>query len=245
MMIKNLKFLFVVILIFRISAGAQTRQDLLDVSVQAGFGNYSMEQLKALNDYNESFLPFTVNMVDNFDPGFHFGGSVQTTIHQKIRVGIFYQYYTTGSRQGLKDYSGYYAFDQILNGHLIGLEPGYIILDRNSFRISAVVQAGVLFTGMEMIETLELMGYETSNSEKLSAVSYSFTPAVKVTLPVYYKISCFAYAGRMFDTGGYLHLSDNKDAVLQVNDEKVKTGWSGWRIVVGADINIIRRKLSR
>jgi hypothetical protein len=49
----------------------------------------------------------------------------------------------------------------------------------------------------------------------------------------------------MFDTGGYLHLSDNKDAVLQVNDEKVKTGWSGWRIVVGVDLNIIRRRISR
>jgi hypothetical protein len=39
--------------------------------------------------------------------------------------------------------------------------------------------------------------------------------------------------GYMYDTGGKVHLKNDKDAVIRINDSKVETGWTGLRITAG------------
>ncbi len=104
-----LKFFFTLFLLSQLSVNAQVSPGRLSFSVSTGYACFNMHHLKELNDEIESQLPFSVKSVDNFDPGFYFGGSIQTIFFSKVLVGIIYQYYTTGSRIGQKDYSGYYA----------------------------------------------------------------------------------------------------------------------------------------
>jgi len=198
-----------------------------------------MHHLKELNDEVESQLPFDVKSVDNFDPGFYFGGSLQTTFSSKVLLGIVYQYYTTGSRIGQKDYSGYYTFDQIANGHFVGLEPGVIVLNKKAISIAASVQGGALFSGIKLNEHLVVGETESTDSQNLRAFSIAITPTVKASIPIIAPLRCSLSLGRMIDTGGELHLPENKDAVLIINNSNVKTGWSGWRIAVELNINLL------
>ncbi|MFZ0283132.1 MAG: hypothetical protein WAL29_15890 [Bacteroidales bacterium] len=198
-----------------------------------------MHHLKELNDEIESQLPFSVKSVDNFDPGFYFGGSIQTIFYSKVLVGIIYQYYTTGSRIGQKDYSGYYAFDQITNGHFVGLEPGMIVFNKKVICIAAFVQGGALFSGIKMNEDLIVGEINNTDSRNLRAFSIAITPTVKASIPIIHPLRCSLSLGRMIDTGGEVHLPKNKDAVLMINNSKVKTGWSGWRMAIELNINLM------
>ena len=217
----------------------QTTFGKLGLSLFTGYASYKMDMLKEVNQYMEESLPFEVKTVNNFDPGFYFGATIQTGILHRVSLGLVFQYHTTGSRIGQKDYSGSYTFNQIANGYLAGIKPEISILDSKSFNLSASVTSGLLFTGLKMSESLVLFEIENNNSESLSALSVAIYPAINFSVPVTSKFIWFLSSGRMFDTGGKVHLSDNKDAILKINENEVKTGWSGWRISTGLKFSIV------
>jgi hypothetical protein len=195
-----------------------------------------MGQLKELNKLTAKALPFDVKTVNNFDPGFYFGTSFEARLFSNIMLGISYQFNTTGSRIGLKDYSGYYTFDQIVNGHLLGIEPEVIIDENKKYRISFSILTGALFTAVNTNETIAVAGDEEQVSKNLSAFSVPVYPSLKLSVPFIDWMEGSFSLGYLFDTGGKVHLKDNKDAFLIVDNKYVKTEWSGWRIALGLKI---------
>jgi hypothetical protein len=234
-----LNLYFTIILLSSLSINAQTKLNRLNFSVYTGSASYTMDNLKSINSYNASILPFNLKTINNFNPGFYFGGSLQTRIFPDIFLVIFYQYHTTGSRIGQKDYSGYYTFDQIVNGNLVGIEPGINIVSKEAFNISSSIQVGALFSTIEMNEDRVVLGVENQASQDLSAFSIVISPSVKLSVPVFKSVDCFFSLGAMYDTGGTIHLPDKKDAVLVIDGAQVKTEWSGWKIAIGLKINIM------
>jgi hypothetical protein len=234
-----LKSIFALFLLTQVNVSAQSITDRIDFSINAGYGSFNMQQLKDINDYQKELLPFDVMRINNFDPGFYFGGSLKTRVLPEVTVGVFYQYLTTGSRLGRKDYSGYYVFDQIADGHFTGLEPEITVLNNKPVCLAIAVQAGVLFSGLKMKNNLKLGDSENTDLQKLRASSVALAPVLKISSPVYHSLRIFLSAGGMIDTGGKLHLPGKKDAVLLLNDEKVKTNWSGWRINIGLNLNLV------
>jgi len=234
------------ILIFILSAllpgiaSGQMASGKLDATGYAGYATYKMEMLKELNQSVEESLPFEVKSVNNFDPAFYFGAAVQSRLSHIFSVGLVFQYHTTGSRIGQKDYSGSYTFDQIANCYLAAVRAEISILDKKSYTLSASVTSGALFTGLDIYESFILFETENNTSATFSAVSAAIYPAANFSVPVTHRFIWFLSLGRMFDTGGKVHLSDNKDAVLKVNEKTVNTGWSGWSISSGLKFIIIK-----
>lgn len=231
-------FTLVIALLSSLYASAQNGSGRLNFSAYAGYATYEMNKLKEINNLTEKLLPFEVKNVNNFDPGFYFGGSLQTLILSNIYLGLIYQYYTTGSRIGQKDYSGFYAFDQRMNGHLVGVEPEIILTNKKEFSISSSVQVGALFSEIKMNEYLLVGEIKNQDYKTFSAFSIVIYPSVKISVPIYRRIRCLLSFGRMFDTSGKVHLSNDKNALLLIDDTKVKTGWSGWRITTGLTMNL-------
>jgi hypothetical protein len=223
-------------ILFQMSAHSQ-------VSFQAygGLATFQMDGLKDLNALVEESVPFDISNVDNFDPGFYFGASVKTALFSNLMVGLSYQYNTTGSRIGLKDYSGYYNFDQIVNGHLLGIEPGVIMEETSKYRLVFSVMSGALFTSIKTEEVLSVSGQKEEDQEYMSAFSIPVYPSINLSIPVNDFISGYFSAGYMVDTGGKVHLKDNRDAVLNIDGYPVKTGWTGFRISAGLQLNLGRR----
>jgi hypothetical protein len=235
-----LLLLFISSALFPVIVSGQMAYGKLDVSGYAGYATYKMEMLKELNQSIEESLPFDVKSVNNFDPGFYFGASVQSRLSRRFSFGLVFQYHTTGSRFGQKDYSGSYTFDQIANCYLAAVRAEISILDKESYTLSASVTSGALFTGLDIYESFILFETEHNTSASFSAVSAAIYPEVNFSVPVTHRFIWFLSIGRMFDTGGKFHLSDNKDAVLKVNEKAVNTGWSGWSISTGLKFIIIK-----
>ena len=202
-------------------------------SLYVGVGTYGMADLKEINRQQALNLPIETIKVDNFNPGFFPGISANTELSEYLSLGFYYQYYTTGSRIGQRDYSGYYAFDQIVNGHFISLAPEFLIEESDFISVSFVLQAGFIFSSMKIKETLSLSGQTQSDSETFAAGSFSVLPEVKACIPVYKMISGIASIGYFYDSGGKIHLKGNHKAVVHLNDSPVKSGWSGFRVSLG------------
>jgi len=201
--------------------------------VFGGLGTYRMDNLKEINRMQAKSLPIETIKVDNFNPGFYLGTSANLELSGNFVLGLSYQYNTTGSRIGQKDYSGYYAYDQIVNGHFIGIEPETIIGVNNFMTASVSMVTGVSFTNLEMRETISISEQKQVNSESFTAASVYLYPAVKLFIPAFKMISGTISLGYLYDTGGKVHLKGNKDAVIGINDSPVETGWTGLRITAG------------
>lgn len=201
--------------------------------VFGGLGTYKMDNLKEINKLHAKSLPIETVTVDNFNPGFYIGTSANLELSGELILGLSYQYNTTGSRIGQKDYSGYYAYDQIVNGHFIGIEPETIIGANNFMTASVSIVTGVSFTNLRMIETISIAEQKQVNSESFAAASVYLYPAVKLCIPAFKIISGTVSLGYLYDTGGKVHLKGNKDAVIGINDSPVETGWTGLRITAG------------
>jgi hypothetical protein len=201
--------------------------------VFGGLGTYKMDNLKEINNLQAMSLPIKPVTVDNFNPGLYLGASFNNKLSKYLLFGLNYQFNSTGSRIGQKDYSGYYAYDQIVNGYFFGIEPEVIIKKTNSIMISVSIVTGTSFTSLEIKEVISISGQEEKNSESFTAVSFPLYPAVKLSKPFSNNISGTVSLGYLYDTGGVFHLEGQKNAIIRINDIPVKTGWTGFRITAG------------
>jgi len=234
---KNMKgltsYLSLFFLVFPIMAPAQ-----VSLGISGGLSTYQMNDLKKINTKQASSLPFETVLVDNFDQGWYLHTSVTTKISEKFLIGMVYRYYATGSRIGQRDYTGYYTFDQIVSAHFLGIEPEVMIARHKYIEISLSLVTGLNFTDWEFKQVLFVQGQEDKESQSLVALSLPFNPSLNLYVPVLSKLNAKISAGYLVDTGAKLHLKGNKDSALMLNNEPVKTGWSGFRITVGFCYNI-------
>jgi hypothetical protein len=240
LIMRRLFFLPLVFILCLSHAEAQIVADRLTFNLYSGYCTFGMDLLKRINEFSADEIPFQVNTIDNFDPGFYFGFSVQTRVSQNFYLGIHYQYYSTGSRIGQKDYSGYYAFDQIITGRFLGAEPGAVILKKPFVELSSSLQVGIVFSEMVMNETLTVQELDESTSQDLSATSLVLLPSIKAAVPFLTFASFFISPGGMIDLGGKLHRPGDRDAVLYFANKQTRTGWGGLRISAGISIRLIR-----
>jgi hypothetical protein len=222
------KYILLIMLLIPVEALPQS-----SFGVLGGLGTYNMDDLREINKQQANSLPIETVSVDNFNPGFYLGASLNFKLSGQFVIGVIYNYNSTGSRIGQKDYSGYYAYDQIVNGHLIGIRPERIIEKNNSFSVSLSIATGLIFTGMKIRETLSVSHYKEEDSESFTAVSVPFYPEVKISIPVINKLSGTVSLGYLIDSEGKVHLKGNKDAVIGINNAPVKTAWTGLRITGG------------
>lgn len=231
--------LALIFLILPICTKAQFKP-VWSISINSGYGYYAMTDLKMVNDFTRSKLPFSVKNVNDFKPDLYYGMSLHFAFLKRMSIGLIYQYFTTGSRIGQKDYSGYYAFDQIINGHFIGFEPG-LAFGKKSFVLSPSFCAGVLLSKLKMDEKFIVGETENQDSQNELAHSMVIMPAVKISEKIFGPLSCFLSVGNMVDIGGRLHLPGNKKAIMVVDGSGINSDWSGWRLTFGLNVKIFNK----
>jgi len=229
---KNMKeittYLSLLSLVFPIMSPAQ-----VSLGIAGGLATYQMNDLKTINTQQAKSLPFETVEVDNFDHGWYLHASLTTKISEEFLLGLVYRYHSTGSRIGQRDYSGFYTFDQIVSAHFLGIEPEVMLVKHKFLEISLSLVTGLNFSSWELKQVLSLKGREEKESESLVALSVPFNPSFNLYVPILTRLSAKISVGYLMDTGGKLHLKGNRDAVLILENEPVKTGWSGFRIAVG------------
>ena len=235
---KSKILIFSLLIIPWLYTSSQVSKVSFDFSALAGYASYDMADLKELNSISQKSLPFETENVNNFDPGYYYGGSLRIWISTHAVVGLFYQHNSTGSRIGQKDYSGIYTFDQFTDCDIVGLEPEIILFNKKRLSISSSLQAGALFSKITMKEYLKVGEAVTQDDQIFKSFSVAFCPSLKLYVPVIKPVGFIFSAGWMIDTGGKIYQSGNKDAVLIIDSKEAQTRWSGLRLTAGMKINL-------
>lgn len=205
----------------------------------SGFGTYSMNALK---DFNNKFIretiPFDLRTIDNFEPNIYFTGSVMQRLSSTFRLGLNYQFHSTGSRLGQKDYSGVYTFDFIIKGHSLAFEPEILLSETSKIKIYTDWLFGASYSFIESKENMKLTDFEEKYDDDFVSISPFIQASVKLKISILKNIEWVSILGGCIDLGGKVHLDGEKDAWLQINNDPVKSSWSGLRIQTGLEIAV-------
>lgn len=212
---------------------SQDEKSILKLGLTGGFGGYSFENLEEINDAVIEQLPFDAAVIDNFPDRFYFGGVALIRVANWYWAGPSYQYHSTGSRVGAKDYSGSFHFDQILSAHQLGIENEIRITKSMKPAVFLDISGGVNFSTWKTEGILEISGEKDEDSSEYVAVKPFVFPVFKISCPVYKNFTVAAQAGYLFDLGGKYHLSGNKDY-----KSTLKIPWSGYRFSISLEYNV-------
>ncbi len=225
---------FALALLFVLVAYSQDEKSLLKLGFTGGFGGYSFEKLEDINGEVINQLPFDAAVIDNFPDRFYFGGTALIRIANWYWAGPSYQYHSTGSRVGAKDYSGSYHFDQILSAHQLGLENEIRISKNMKPAVFLDVSGGVNFSSWKTEENLRVLHETDKDQTEYVAVKPFVFPGLKISYPVYKNFSVAAQTGYLFDLGGNYHISGNNEY-----KSTLKIPWSGYRFSFSIEYNVI------
>jgi hypothetical protein len=200
----------------------------LQFGFSAGQLNYENAQLKSFDEYVSRLLPFQTAVTDNFPVTPYFGGEAGYHFNSYF-IGVNYAFNSTGSRRTATDYSGYYYFDVIKNGHLVSLTPGTYISITNNLKVYLLSDAGVIFSVLKMNEKIHVNDLRT-HEEKFDWKTKSFYARPHLRLSYeFFHVKAGLSAGYLLDFQSPFHLKGEKEVILRGDRSKrITSNWNGF-----------------
>jgi len=186
-----------------------------------GMGFYSMGDLKALNQELQQQIPFETRIVTDFPPYFQFGGQVAFKVYPIYRIGLKYMFSTTGSRISSADYSGEYYFDNVINGHTIGLINSFRLYTFKTIELDFQVNLGVIFSTIKMEEFLNVFDTTVSGNSRFTSTGFFAEPVLQATYQ-WNVLKMGVFMGYLLNRGGKITTSDGAKTSSYAD-------WSGFR----------------
>jgi hypothetical protein len=212
---------FLALMTFYFSGAQQVR-----IEAEAGFGSFSMNDLKQLNSTYLSVLPVKAKITDDFPIQPYFTGALLYRTPKTFYFGPVLGFASTGSRISYKDFSGELVFDNILSSLYGGLRFGFVLSEKK-LRISQENNITYSISWLKMYEKV----LTQEDTRRFKSMSPQFEPGLKVSWTVN-RFEIGAKAGYMIDFKGKNKLSDDPEQYLIMGDDKkqVTNNWSGFRL---------------
>ena len=182
------------------------------IGITTGAAFFNETDLEKINADLVQSMPFKVETIDNFPPYRSFGGYILTPLAEKIWFGLSYQYYTTGSRLGAKDFSASYSFDQIISSHSLGFLADFTLLKIKKAELFFETTAGVHFATWKIEENLNMGEQIEKSVEQLKATIPFVYPGLKLSYPITKNVGIAVLGGYSLDIYEKYHLESNNKA---------------------------------
>jgi len=216
------------------------------VSVGIGLGmcKSDMSGLKTINQNVINSLPFGAKQIENFPAAREYNLELVVSLVNRYSAGFYYNFFSTGSRISLKDYSGEFSFDNISSNHSFGLINKFSVVGRKAFLVQFTLALGFYNSTFKLAEELEV--YDTvivSDDYKFKSQGMFFRPGVTV-LYSFKSITIGLYGTYNINTHNDIYLDDDNNSKLtdETNGDKIKTDWGGFQYGIITSINIINFK---
>lgn len=230
MMMRTL-FFFIIIFVAIFPVKGQN----FSIGFQVGYGTYILKDMKQFQSDVKNFdYRLNVKDVEQFPNNYYYSFQGNYFLNKRNLIGIKSSYHTTGGRNQIKDYSGEYKFDMLLNGYSIGIQYKNIVHAKNNIRASIRIAGGVNYTTLFLHELLNINGTEIfSESYNYESLGYFIEPSLGLSYHVYKGIYANVNLGYeiYFDTD--LHAKEDNDLKLNNSDGAFGANWSGLRFSVG------------
>jgi hypothetical protein len=231
-MIRKILFLVIVLTIANKSE-AQTevwRKPDIKIGINGGGAWLFQNDLRKINRDTRNMLPFATQTINDFPPYFTYGGQIVVQLSGRLAIGTSYQYYTTGSRIGARDYSATYSFDQIISSHSPGLVAEIALARNPSYSAFFELTGGLNLASWKMEEKLVAGEEKDSDQRKMSALRPFIYPGFKVVYPLSKSLGVFFKAGYSADLGGKYSLDSYPGGKIDK-----WASFSGIRAMIGLD----------
>jgi hypothetical protein len=195
-----------------------------------GYGTYRMTELKNLNnEFIESYV-VPLATIDDFPGRIFFDFRIARPVNDNMDIGLIYQYHSTGSRMGYKDYSGSTYVDQIVQSNLIGIGFRYSLYCKNRLELYFDPDLFLALSKVGLINSIQIDSLELVDNLELSSESIVAQLNFIVSYTILDHVFLAMHLGCSGDIGGALHLADNVKAYLQDSDgHKIHTNLTGLR----------------
>lgn len=173
----------------------------LRISYEPGYGLYSMANLKNIqqNMIRNSDLP--IMSVEEFPGYINHSVSVDYYLDNNILFGINAAYLTTGGRSHLRDYSGEYKLDMILNAYQYGIESEYNFILNNRLCLFTNFKIGVISSKLNVSETITLYDVDSqTTSDIVSQFDFFMEPNAGLSYNITKRISARVAVGLNINT---------------------------------------------
>lgn len=228
------KIIVLLFILTSLQLSAQKNEERIKIGGGAGYSFFKQDDLKSINKNIITQLPFDANIIDDFGPSIFFGAYAMYSLKNRFHIGPAYEYHYSGSRLGIKDYSGTFSFDQYIHNHQIGLKVDYSLFLQPKTAFKIELDAGANLTDWKM-ESKLIVGdndYSEQQQEHLKGLSWYVSPVLKndfCLLPQLYLVGTIGY---IFDLFKNYHLV-GKNAV----DVVETPNWSGLKMYLGFEFN--------
>lgn len=182
------------------------------IGLSGGLAFFNETDLKKLNTDIISVLPFEVQIIDNFPSTICYGGYVLSSLNSWFSIGLNYQYYTTGSKIGARDYSGLYSVEQIISAHSPGLHAEILLKQSKCYLFYFESIAGMQLARWKLNETTQLGDQQQVDNKELNALKPFLFPGFKIMHPLIGHLNLGVTAGYSFDLGGKYRFNDDKQS---------------------------------
>lgn len=209
--------------------------------VRTGLGSYDLYDVKAMQLSLMKATNLThIKPVEAFPGNQFYSVSADYSLNPRNRIGLDFNYYTTGGRNHVKDYSGEYKLDMLLNGVRIGAK--YAIINR----MYPNIYLGVQLSGGCMFSNLDLEEHLTVYDKTIADEGYELTglgiyaePSMFLSYHLLENIHIDLMGGYEQDILGELHVKGYKDQKTSKTAD-----WSGLRISLGINYTFSLEKKS-
>jgi hypothetical protein len=202
----------------------------VDFLFSGGMGFYSMEDLKKINTEVQQQQPFETRIITDFPPWFNFGGQVTVRAFPIYRIGVKYVFSSTGSRISSADYSGEYYFDDVVNGHTLGLINSFRIFRYKDLELDIQINLGAIFSSIKTEESITVYDTTLTGKSRFNSTGFFAEPLLQGT-----------YQWKVLKMGiflGYLHNQGGRIKTQDGGKTSTYTNWSGFRFGVVFGFNI-------
>jgi hypothetical protein len=213
------------------------------VSFETGIGQYKMDELKKINDFVVSGLPFDTKIVSDFPvywyylPGIFIKGETYT-------AGATLGFQSTGSRVSGEDYSGEYRLDMKISSYLPGFYGEFYGRNPRKLKLAGYGSFGMSRGYMVMHEYFMVVDTTVIDQKnEYYSITYFFQPGIKLN----YNLGSICFGlnmGYNLTFGGHaFYLDGNADNTLHdlKTNKTVSPDWSGFRLGLSVSYSLIRK----
>jgi len=201
-----------------------------------GFGSYSMQSLRQLQEYRLESAGLPAQITDNFPANWTSGFDLGMCFPKfPSRLSWFFQFSSTGARVSSVDYSGELKLDIVADAYQFGTCLEQDVWRIKFFSLSVSGRLSYLSTQATTLDYLRINEKTEQLEYRFTANGGAFEPGLLAGFKIWY-FRLGIYGGYLFSLSEGLHLSNNRKATLEFPDgEKVTPQWNGWRALFTLD----------
>jgi len=178
-------------------------------AVYAGYGTFSMHDLKGFQKVMMDRQQFDTRVVETF-PGYLSYGVDLLYVRNKGFFGGGWGHTSTGGRLSYSDYSGYYNFDQVVHMNVVSLQGGIRIFPNYETCFFLGLKGAVYSNKLDLKEELSIGNQtvaEVTPMHSTNVACQPFLSAQRTLKRLFLKLD----AGYEFHNAGKLTTTDGKN----------------------------------